>query len=102
VRDRLKKITTEICTDAKIGKPDSLQYYNVWSFGQCDTRYGLKGFPGRIPGQIIENLLYYYTEPFDIPAVHLGLPRTTIQGWLDDNSKSKVDDNLRDWHHIHG
>lgn len=50
----------------KITTPDSLQYYNVWNFGQCDERYGIKGFPGRIPGQIIENLLYYYTEPFDL------------------------------------
>jgi len=31
-------------TAGKIVAPDSLQYYNVWNFGQCDSRYGLKGF----------------------------------------------------------
>ncbi|MDD5338155.1 MAG: DNA methyltransferase [Dehalococcoidales bacterium] len=50
---------------AEIHTPQSLQFYNVWNFPKCDSNYGLN-FPGRIPGQIIENLLYYYTQPFDI------------------------------------
>lgn len=45
--------------------PDSFQLYNVWNFPRSDPRYGLD-YPGRIPGQIVENLLYYYTNPFDI------------------------------------
>jgi len=44
--------------------PDSLQLFNLWNFQSCDDRYGVD-FPGRIPGQIVENVLYYYTEPFD-------------------------------------
>jgi hypothetical protein len=44
---------------------DSLQLYNVWRFQQCDPRYGMD-YPGRILGQIVENLLWYYTEPFDL------------------------------------
>lgn len=44
--------------------PPSLKVYDVWDFSQCDDHYGSQ-FPGRIPGQIIENLLGYYTEPFN-------------------------------------
>jgi len=47
-------------------KPDSLQLYDVWNFSTCDDRYGISGYPGQIPGQIVENVLYYYTEPGDI------------------------------------
>jgi len=45
--------------------PESLQLYNVWNFPNRDTRYGLD-MEGAIPGQIVENVLYYWTEPFDI------------------------------------
>lgn len=44
--------------------PLSLQTFNIWNFHQCDKQYGMK-YPGRIPGQIVENVLHYYTEPFD-------------------------------------
>jgi len=62
--------------NSKIYIPDSLQFYDVWSFSYCDKRYGLAGFEGRIPGQILENLLYYYTEPLDLvvdPMVGSGM-----------------------------
>jgi DNA modification methylase len=35
-------------------------------------------YPGRIPGQIIENLLYYYTEPFDLVVDPMAGGGTTI------------------------
>lgn len=44
--------------------PESLQYYNVWNFPRREEKYGL-AFEGAIPGQIVENVLYYYTQPFD-------------------------------------
>jgi len=46
--------------------PSSLQITTLWSFDACDPSYGEKGYPGRMPGQIVENLLWYYTEPFDL------------------------------------
>jgi len=46
--------------------PDSLQVFNLWRFSSCDSKYGLVGYPGRIPGQIIENLLYYFTREDDL------------------------------------
>lgn len=46
--------------------PDSLHLYDVWTFSSCDDRYGIAGYPGQIPGQIVENVLHYYTKPGDI------------------------------------
>jgi len=40
--------------------------FTVWNFNGCDTRYGIPDFPGRVPGQIIENILYYYTYENDL------------------------------------
>ena len=45
--------------------PDSFQTFNLWNFQNNDPRYGVD-YPGRIPGQIIENVLYYYTQPFEM------------------------------------
>lgn len=40
-----------------------LKLYNIWNFAK-NTNY-IK-HPGNVPQGIVENLLYYYTEPFDI------------------------------------
>lgn len=72
-----KKVTlsrprvTQILIDVKkgintqINIPDPPQIGDVWLFTNCDDDYGISGFPGRVPGQIVENLLHFYTEPFD-------------------------------------
>jgi hypothetical protein len=39
-----------------------VELYNVWSFSKCDTRFGKPNFPARVPGQIVTQLLYYYTN----------------------------------------
>jgi len=39
-----------------------LRYTDVWNFSECDKRFGKQDFDGKIPGQIIQNVLYYYTE----------------------------------------
>jgi transposase len=57
--------------------PESLQLYNLWQFNICNEHYGMD-YPGRIPGQIVENLLYYYTEPFDIVVDPMAGGGTTI------------------------
>ena len=44
---------------------DSLQLFNVWNIPNRDKRYRLD-FKSVIPGQIAENILYYFTEPFDV------------------------------------
>ncbi len=45
--------------------PDSLQRYDVWNFNALDKTYG-QAYPGRIPGQILENILWYFTKPLDV------------------------------------
>lgn len=72
ILDNARKFKSEeICI------PDSLQLFNLWNFQDCDPRYGMD-YPGRIPGQIIENLLYYYTEPFDTVIDPMAGGGTTI------------------------
>jgi len=48
-----------------LSPPESLQRYDVWKFSTLDKTYG-QDYPGRIPGQIIENILWYWTKPKDI------------------------------------
>lgn len=57
--------------------PEPLQYTNLWSFNNCNPDYGDK-YPGRMPGQIIENLLWYYTEPFDVVIDPMAGSGTTV------------------------
>ena len=41
-----------------------LRSFDVWNFASIDERYGVE-CPGRIPYQIIANVLYYFTNPGD-------------------------------------
>jgi len=43
-------------------KPKS---YDVWNFIDCDKRFGTE-YPGQIPGQILQNVLYYFTIEGDL------------------------------------
>lgn len=43
---------------------NSPRHYNLWIFVLIDKRLGLE-YPGRLAGQIMLNLLYYYTEQGD-------------------------------------
>jgi ParB-like chromosome segregation protein Spo0J len=45
--------------------PDFIRFFNSWQFAENDPRFGMP-YPGRIPGQIAGNLIYYYTEPGDL------------------------------------
>lgn len=42
-----------------------LRVYNIWNFAKCDDRFGIS-HPGMIPGQIIQNLNWYFTKPGDL------------------------------------
>jgi len=39
-----------------------LKERNVWSVDLPDPRFGKSGYKGRLPGQIVANALFYYTE----------------------------------------
>ncbi len=40
-----------------------LKERNIWSVDIPDPRFGKSNYKGRLPGQIVTNALYYYTEP---------------------------------------
>jgi DNA modification methylase len=56
--------------------PDSLKVFNLWNFGKSND--ALK-YPGQIPSQIMENLLWYYTKPFDVVYDPMAGGGTTIR-----------------------
>jgi hypothetical protein len=41
------------------------ELYNVWNIADRDNRFGVE-YPGNTPGQVIANLLSYYTKPGDV------------------------------------
>ena len=59
--NRLLKTLEKISANGKILQPDNLQLYNVWGVGKL-SQSQLK-YPGQTPQDIIENIIYYYTEP---------------------------------------
>jgi hypothetical protein len=40
----------------------AIQPYDVLHFQGCDPRFGTDGYPGRIPGQLVAHILYWFTE----------------------------------------
>ena len=42
-----------------------LRIYDLWNFASCDEAFGIE-YPGRIPGQIVKNVVYYYTQEQDL------------------------------------
>jgi len=45
--------------------PDFIKFFNNWHFSEPDVRFGIS-HPGRTAGQVVGNLIYYYTEPGDL------------------------------------
>ncbi len=64
-------------SEDSVHSPDSPELTNVWRFQSCDSQYGTD-WPGRVPGQIIENLLYYYTDEFDLVVDPMAGGGTTV------------------------
>ena len=56
-----KILNKTISTNGESFTPDNLQLYNVWGVGKL-SQSQLK-YPGQTPQDIIENIIYYYTEP---------------------------------------
>jgi len=42
-----------------------IQPYDVWNFSGCDARFGNE-YPGRIPGQLVLHVLYFFSQPNDL------------------------------------
>jgi hypothetical protein len=43
--------------------PESRQHFDVWSFGTAKDDDGTGSYFGRMPAQVVENVLWLYTEP---------------------------------------
>lgn len=76
--DKIKSITFSNFGESYSSPPLSKHIYDVWDFTQCEEEYGTKGYPGRTPGQLVEGVLYYYTEPFDIVVDPMAGGGTTV------------------------
>jgi len=61
--------------DPPIFKPS---FYTVWNFHKFDKHFGTANYPGRIPGQLIQNILYYYTNEDDLVVDPMAGGGTTI------------------------
>lgn len=76
-----KKLTyqeTALLVQQTLGKSDfKPQLYNVWNFNECDDRFGLPTFKGRIPGQIVQNVIYYFSEENAVVVDPMGGSGTT-------------------------
>lgn len=59
----------------------SLEKFNLWKFTSCDPRFGIE-YDGRIPGQIMLNLLYYYTKQNDLVVDPMAGGGSTIDACL--------------------
>lgn len=46
--------------------PESRQHFDVWNFHKADDDAGTESFFGRMPSQVVENLLWLYTDIGDI------------------------------------
>lgn len=75
VREKSGKVPNPV--DVKAGFQFEPEISNLWIFDRCDERFG-GIYPGRMPGQIVLNLLYYYTHPADVVVDPFAGSGTTI------------------------
>jgi len=57
--------------------PEFIKFFNSWQFSENDPRFGIP-HPGRIPGQIAGNIIYYYSEPGDLVVDPMGGGGSTL------------------------
>ena len=66
ISDLRKKISDDEMArrqDEKTKYGFDLKEKNFWSFDAADPRFGKPSYKGRMPGQVVANLLFYYTNP---------------------------------------
>ncbi len=66
VAKAVKKIQNDPAANIPLPNDESdrrwLKLTTLWNFSSCEQAFGFP-FPGRIPGQIVRNILYYFTDP---------------------------------------
>lgn len=58
-----------------------VQPYDVWNFPSCHDLMGDK-HPGRIPGELVSHVLYFYTKPGDLVVDPMAGSGTTLDACL--------------------
>jgi hypothetical protein len=58
--------------------PRSRQHFDVWSFDKADDTAGMQSYFGALPPQVVENLLWLYTDPGDVVVDLFAGSGTTI------------------------
>ena len=58
----LNNFRNEKIKDFENNPPESLKLFNLWQFPKSSDELDFKG----APAQVVENLLWYYTKPFDV------------------------------------
>ncbi len=81
------KICNYYLPQPKNSNPIWLRYTDVWNFASCDKKFGTEDFPGKIPGQIIQNVLYYWTKENDLVIDPMAGGGTTVDVCHDMNRK---------------
>ncbi len=66
---------SQICGNSA---PDSRQHFDVWSFTTTDKDAGAQSYFGALPPQVVENVLWLYTEPGDVVVDLFAGSGTTI------------------------
>ena len=53
-------------SSAEMQPPESRQHFDVWQFATTNKDSGSQSYFGAIPPQVVENLLWFYTDPGDV------------------------------------
>ena len=69
----------EYCQTWQNSPPESQQHFDVWSFQTADKDAGQQSYFGALPPQVVENLLWLYTEPGQTVVDSFAGSGTTIE-----------------------
>src|SRR6516165_3336287 len=64
--------------DAENAPPDSRQHFDIWQFATADQDDDSQSYFGAMPPQVMENLLWFFTEPGDIVVDPFAGSGTTV------------------------
>lgn len=96
------KLTQKLLYPQGEGPGFDLKVYTVWQFSERDPALGMD-HPGAIPGQIVQNLLWYCTEPGDLVVDPFGGGGITVDACALSGRESlvmditPVRDDIREW-----
>lgn len=61
-----------------LSPPPSRQHFDIWQFQNADKSAGGQSYFGAVPPQVLENLLWFYTDPGDVVVDLFAGSGTTI------------------------